>query len=315
VSIQQDVTFRSGPLHLAGTLTLPDGEGPWPGVLLIPGSGRVDRNENAKKLPIDALREIARYLAEQGVATLRYDKRGVGASEGNYYDTGFYDNVSDASSALAFLKSHERIRPDLTFLLGHSEGALIAIRLAGTGADVAGAILLAGTARPGDEVMQWQTMQVVNGMHGFNKWLIDLLHMDVQKKQAKQLDKIKHSTKNWYRAQLLMKFNAKWMREFLAYNPATDLPNIQVPVLSITGSKDIQVNPADLDRMGELVPAEFESHEVPNITHMLRAEPGEPTLSTYKDQVRQPVDGRILSLIAAWLREHVPAQVPAGNAA
>jgi len=312
MSTERDVRFRSGPFHLAGTLTLPDGEGPWPGVLLIPGSGQVDRNEDAKKLAIDAFREAAEYLAEHGIATLRYDKRGVGASEGDFYDTGFFDNVADASSALIFLNSHEKIQPDRTFLLGHSEGALIATRLAGTGADVAGIILLAGTARPGEEVMKWQAQQVIKGMHGFSKGLIDLLHIDVQKKVAKQLDKIKRSTKNSYRKQLVARVNAKWMREFLAYDPAADLPNIHVPVLAITGSKDIQVNPADLERMAELVPAEFEAHELPDITHMLRAESGEPTMSTYKNQVLQPVDSRIFSIITKWVAAHVPARVSAG---
>jgi pimeloyl-ACP methyl ester carboxylesterase len=311
VSTQQDVEFQSRPFRLAGTLALPDGEGSWPGVLLIPGSGQVDRDENAKRLAIDILRQVAAYLADRGVATLRYDKRGIGASEGEHYDTGFFDHVADASAALAYLKSREEVRPDLTFVLGHSEGALIATRMAGTGAEVAGAILLSGSARPGEEVLLWQTQQVVNGMHGLNKWLIDLFHVDVLKRQAAQLDKIKRSTKNSYRIQLA-KINAKWMREFLAYDPAADMPNIHVPVLAITGSKDIQVDPADLDRMAELIPAEFEKHEVPDITHMLRAEPGEPSISTYKQQVRQPVDSRILTLIAAWLREHVPADVSTG---
>jgi pimeloyl-ACP methyl ester carboxylesterase len=312
VSIERAVKFQSGRLDLAGTLSLPDGEGPWPGVLLIPGSGQVDRNENARKLPIDAFREAAEYLAEHGIATLRYDKRGVGASEGDFYDTGFYDNVADAFSALAFLRSQGEIRPDLAFLLGHSEGALIATRLAGTGADVAGIILLAGPARPGEEVLKWQAQQAIKGMHGFSKGLINLLHIDVQKRMAKQLDKIKRSTKNSYRKQLVARVNAKWMREFMAYDPATDLPNIHVPVLAITGSKDIQVNPADLERMAELVPDEIEVHEVPDVTHLLRAEPGEPTLSTYKDQVLRPVDSRIFTIVTTWMQAHLPARVPAG---
>lgn len=63
------------------------------------------------------------------------------------------------------------------------------------------------------------------------------------------------------------------------------------------------VDPADLSRMAELVP---------DVTHLLRAEPGEPSISTYKAQVQQPVDGRILNLIIAWLKEHVPAPVIAG---
>src|SRR5271157_4921972 len=137
--IERDVTFASGSLHLAGTLLLPASDGQWPAVLLIPGSGQVDRNENATKLRINAFRDIAVHLSEQGIATLRYDKRGVGASEGNFWDTGFFDNVTDAGAALGWLEAQRDIRPDQLFLLGHSESAITAARLAATGAGIAGA--------------------------------------------------------------------------------------------------------------------------------------------------------------------------------
>lgn len=309
MAIEQDVTFYSGLQSIAGTLVLPESQGTFPGVLLIPGSGQVDRNENARKLAINAFRDIAMDLAQKGFATLRYDKRGVGESQGDFWETGFYDNVSDASTALHFFKFNEYIQPDHVFMLGHSEGAVIATRLAATGSDVAGAILLSGTAQSGQDVMLWQGEKVAKGMRGLNGFLIKALHIDVQKAQRKQLEKIKQSTKDWYRVQLIAKVNAKWMREFLAYNPADDLPKIRVPVLAITGSKDIQVNPADLERMAALVNSEFEKHEVPNVTHLLRTESGEPTLSTYRQQVLQPVDERVLNFISDWLKRHIGEQL------
>jgi len=307
MTTERDVVIASGSLHLAGTLRLPDSDRRCPAVLLIPGSGQVDRNENAAKLPINAFRDIAVHLSEQGIATLRYDKRGVGASEGDFYETGFFDNVTDAAAALSCLKSQEEIRLDKVFLLGHSEGAMIATRLAAVGADVAGVILLAGPAQNGEDLLLWQAVQVMRGMHGLNKWIIDLFHIDVRKAEQKQLNKIKRSKKNWYRLQLIAKLNAKWLREFMAYNPADDLPKILVPVLAITGTKDIQVDPADLGRMAELVRTEFESQAVPNLTHILRMEPGEPTLSTYKQQITQPVDQQVLQIVSEWLRKKTAA--------
>jgi pimeloyl-ACP methyl ester carboxylesterase len=303
--IEQEVRFTSGAFHLAGTIATPDRNGPFPGVLLIAGSGQVDRNENYKKFQINAFREIANYLAEHGIATLRYDKRGAGASEGNYWETGFFDNVSDASSALKYLKAQKQIRSEAVFLLGHSEGALIATRLAAEGADVAGVGLLSGTAQSGEDVLKWQAQQVVRGMRGLIKWLIKLLHINVAKAQKKQIDKIKRSSKDWYRTQLIVKINAKWMREFISYNPAEDLPRIRVPVLAITGSKDIQVDPQDLKRMSEIMQTDFEYYELPDVSHILRTEEGEPTLSTYKKQVKRPIDSRILSLTLEWLRQQI----------
>lgn len=283
---------------------LPNQSDSFPGVVLVPGSGQVDRNENAKKLPINAFREIATDLAGKGIATLRYDKRGVGKSQGDFWSTGFYDNVSDASAALRFLKSHEHIRSDQVFMLGHSEGAVITIRLGAMGAEFTGAILLAGTAQPGEDVMLWQGEKAVKSMRGLNGFLINALHIDVRKAQRKQFEKIRRSTKDWYRIQLIAKLNAKWMREFLEYNPADDLPKIQVPVLAITGSKDIQVDPSDLERMAALVKSEFEWHEIPDVTHILRVEAGEATLSTYRRQVQQPVDERVLNIVSDWLQRH-----------
>jgi pimeloyl-ACP methyl ester carboxylesterase len=155
-------------------------------------------------------------------------------------------------------------------------------------------------------MLLWQAEQVVPGMRGFNKWLIGVLHIDLRKAQLKQFAKIRRSKKDVYR-QLHVKLNAKWLREFLDYNPADELKNIQVPVLAITGSKDIQVNPADLDRMAELVKGDFEGHELPDLTHMLRTDAGQPTINTYPEQVRRPVDARLLTLISEWLhRQLVP---------
>ncbi len=305
--IEREIGFESAGLRLKGTLALPSGEGPFPGVLLVSGSGQVDRDENHKSLRLNVFPEIARHLAEHGIATLRYDKRGVGASEGDFWTTGFYDNVSDASSALGFLQEQDVIFPGRAFVCGHSEGALIATRLAAEGADVAGIVLLSGTAQPGELVIKWQAGKVVKGMRGPMKWMIKLLRIDVIKAQQKQIDKIRRSSRDWYRTQIIAKVNAKWMREFLAYDPSEDLPRIPVPVLAITGSKDIQVDPQDLRRMSELVRENFEWHEVTDVSHILRSEEGEPSVSTYKKQARKPVDARVLQLISDWLTRQVGA--------
>jgi pimeloyl-ACP methyl ester carboxylesterase len=100
---------------------------------------------------------------------------------------------------------------------------------------------------------------------------------------------------------LLAKVNAKWMREFLAYNPADDFPQITVPVLAITGSKDIQVDPDDLPAMKDIVTSPFEYHILPDVSHLLRLEKGEASISSYKKMVQQPLDNRIPEIILTWL--------------
>ena len=303
--IAKDIHFTSGTIQIEGTILSPNSDAKFPAVLLIPGSGQVDRDENHKKIRINAFREIAEFLVKYNIATLRYDKRGVGASGGNYWETGFHDNASDGLAAIDYLKTHGNIQPNRIFLLGHSEGALIATKLAGEIIDVAGIILLAGAAESGEEILKWQALQVAKGSKGINKWLIKLLRINVAKAQQKQLDKIKKSTKDYYRVQLIAKLNAKWFREFLAYKPARDLPKIKIPVLAITGSKDIQVDPEDLKQMAEIVQAPFESHIVSDMNHILRREDGEASIAHYKKLAKQPIDGRILQLILTWLQNNI----------
>lgn len=301
----EEVGFQSADYRLMGTIAFPEEGETFPGVLLVPGSGQVDRDENHKKLHINAFADIANYLNKYNIASFRYDKRGVGSSQGNYWETGFYDNVSDATSALTFFKEQEKIIANEVFVLGHSEGALITTKLAADGAKIAGAILIAGAAQRGEDVLRHQARQIAKSMKGFQKRLMKLLRIDIVKAQQKQLDKIKRSKKDYYRVQLIAKMNAKWMREFIAYNPTDDLQKIRVPVLAITGSKDIQVNPDDLERMSGLISSDFEYHKVPNMTHILRVETGEPTLSTYKKQVLKPMDTQVLQLTLEWLQKQI----------
>lgn len=303
--VEQEVEIAVGDFKFSAAITLPQAEGKFPGVLLIPGTGQVDRNENAPGYPINVFKEIAHFLAENGIASLRYDKRGVGKSGGDYWSTGFWDNIADVSSVLSYFKDYESVDPDRVFLLGHSEGSIIASRLAGTGSDAAGIILLAGSCQKGEEVLKWQSRQIVKGFTVFNAWLVKTFHIDVAKAQQKQIDKIKSSNKDWFRVQLVAKMNAKWMREFLEYNPADDFPAIRCPILAITGSKDIQVDPADLKTMAELVKTDFESYELPDITHMLRSDKGKPSLSTYKRQMSVPMDAQILEIILEWLKKRL----------
>ena len=302
---ESEIRFKSGEIELAGTIAMPDGAGPYPAVLFICGSGKIDRNENHKKMPLNVFYDISHFLAGKGIASLRYDKRGVGQSGGDFLSSGFNDNAGDAKAALQFMKKQKDMLPGKIFLLGHSEGAFLSCKLAGEASGAAGAILLAGGAVSGEAVLKWQALQVVKGMKGLNAWIIKTFRVDVAKAQQKQLDIIKQSKKDWFRIQLA-KINAKWFREFMAYDPsAADLQRITVPVLAITGSKDIQVNPADLERMAQMIKAPFEYHLIPDMTHALRLEQGEASVSKYAEEIKKPVELALLEMILSWLKKQI----------
>jgi uncharacterized protein len=301
---EREIRFKSGEIELAGTIAIPSGSGPFPAVLFICGSGQIDRNENHKKMHLNVFYDISHYLAENGIASLRYDKRGVGQSSGDYMASGFNDNAADAKAALQFMKQQKDMIPEKIFLLGHSEGAFLSCKLAGEGAGAAGIILLAGGAVSGEAVLKWQALKVAGGLKGLNGWIIKTFHIDVAKAQQKQLDKIKRSKKDWYTLQFVIKINAKWFREFMAYDPSADLQRISVPVLAISGSRDIQVDPGDLERMARLVKAPFEPHLIQGMTHLLRVGEGAAEISKYREEIKKPVEPKVTEIVLDWLKRH-----------
>ena len=295
------IDFISQNESLKGTLSLPNTSQPAPVVLLLPGSGKTDRDDNTKQIAINLFPPIVKILSDLGFATIRYDKRGVGESEGKYFETGFDDLFEDAKSGLVFIKTRKEIDPSKVFVLGHSEGALIALRLA-AGGYVAGAALLAGSAKTGEETIIWQSSQVAKSLQGFSAFVIKLFRIDVVKSVQKNLTAIKKTNKD----SLLMqgrRVNAKWMREFLAYDPVMDLSKTKVPLLVITGSNDIQVDPEDVPRMAELALGDTETHVLDGLSHLFRKDPERSGLRSYKKQSKTPVDQSLMDTLMLWFEK------------
>lgn len=294
------VTFRSGEAQLVGTLTTPAAGTSRSVALLISGSGPIDRDSNMKRMSIDVMAQVAEHLAQSGIGSFRYDKRGVGESSGDFLTAGLRDNIVDAQAAIDALRTRPELEGSVMFVVGHSEGAVIATELASADTSLAGAVLLAGTASSGEAVLRWQAKQVGETLPRPVKVLLRVLRQDVARTQAKRLEQIRSSTQDTIRIQMV-KINAKWMREFMAHDPSVSLAKIAIPILALTGSKDLQVNPADVERIGELVTGECSAHVVDDVTHLLRSESGPATVRTYKKQVKRPVEHRVLVQTSEWI--------------
>jgi hypothetical protein len=147
-----EVRFDSGAITLGGTLVIPEGAGPFPVAVLISGSGQQDRDESI--MGHKPFLVLADWLAHQGIATLRYDDRGVGESGGNPAGATSADFAQDALAAVVFLADDERF--SAIGVIGHSEGGLIAPMVAAQ-ADLAFTVLLAGPGVPGSDVLAKQT--------------------------------------------------------------------------------------------------------------------------------------------------------------
>ncbi|MGW4239410.1 alpha/beta hydrolase family protein [Streptomyces sp. NPDC004749] len=280
---------------LAGTLTLPTGPGPHPAVLLLHGSGPLDRDGNTRKVPVNLGPPLAEALAAAGIATLRYDRRGVGATPGTWRASGFTDNYQDAATALRALAAHPAVRPEAVGVVGHSEGALHAMALAARH-EVRAAVLLAGYARTGEEALRWQARSIAEGLPA----PVRLLRGPLGALGNRALARVRKTRTDVARIAGLP-VNARWMRENLAHDTRDDLVAIHAPVLAVTGAKDIQVDPADLDEIHRLVPGSTEVHRLPDLTHVLRPDPGHHTLRSYRRLLRDPVDPGVLALVTTWL--------------
>ena len=298
---ETDVTFPSAGLTLAGTLATPDGPGPFPAALLLAGSGPLDRDGNHKRMRLNVSHDLAVLLARAGWASLRFDKRGVGESEGDYLSAGFYDELADTEAAREWLLAQDGIGP--VVVIGHSVGASYAVEHAGRSAHIAGAVLLAVTAKTGEETLRWQARQIGDNLvPGPVKALMRLFGTDVLKQQDSAIAKLKATTSDTARIQL-SKVNARWMREFIAYDPLPALRATAVPLLAITGSKDVQVDPADLATVAETAP-HAAVLEVPDVDHILRFDAAEVSNPRhYGRQAKQPIDPRVTDTVLGWLAD------------
>jgi pimeloyl-ACP methyl ester carboxylesterase len=299
-----NITFDADGCPLAGTFTAV--ARPVAAALLITGSGRTNRDSDVRlpgglKLRGGITRACAEALAAAGVSTMRYDKRGVGASGGDILRIGMAQRLADARSGLDWLAGR---CPDLPLIaLGHSEGTYYAAQLAAQNGGVAGVVLLSGSAWPGGDVLTYQTEQLADRIPASARLILRLMRTDVVRSQRKNLAKIMSSSADVIRVQGT-RVNARWIRDFVRYDPALALAGVTVPVLAITGGHDLQVPPADVEAMGRLVRGPFEGHVVGDLSHLLRPDPGSAGPRGYRRQARQPVSPEVLGMISAWVRRN-----------
>ena len=295
VTTERLVVTTGDGIQLVGDLTSPESAGPHPATLILNGSGPLDRDSNMPEQKLDVSNALASALVAHGVASLRYDKRGVGESGGDYLRTGFDQETSDAEAALAVLRDLPGIARERLTVIGHSAGATIAIRLASTHAWLAGVVLLSASAQRGEDVMRWQSDRIAASMRG----LARLRRRRFLESQARIRGLLLASDGDIISVEG-SELPARWLREFMAYDPAQDVPAVRCPILAVTGSSDVQVDPDDVERMRALVRVPFDAETPATLTHLLRRHTGRPGLDSYPEQLSQPVDAGLLETVASW---------------
>jgi hypothetical protein len=310
--------FESAGLNLSGTLTLPENAPPnLPIVLMIHGSGPTDRDENGGGLEINLFRDVAYRLAEDGFASFRYDKRGVATSEGVFTDATMQDLLDDATAAIDYLVAERQVDKSQIYLLGHSEGGILAPILAQQN-QFAGLLLLAGSYHPLDWILIEQTKLIFDASGLTAEETADRVFRTVQ-----FTDFVKSSSGGWSDFTFEMikeqvpeltepEFEAQkrgmsleWYREHFAHDPGQAIKNISIPVLIIQGDKDLQVPREEATRLGNALTQSGNNRVqvqiLDDLNHLMRFHPDAPSIQ-YR-HLDDPVDPRVLSIISKWILE------------
>ena len=233
---------RSG---LYGTLTLPETPNPVRAALILAGSGPTDRNGNNPAGSNDSLKLLAHGLAAEGIASLRVDKRGVGASAGaatREDDLRIDTYVTDAVTWLEVLRGE--LAQSRLFVIGHSEGALIGT-LAARRADVAGLVLLAGAGESADRIIarQLAAAGVPQGLQTESGRIAERL------RSGQPVTDVPNDLLSLYRPSV-----QNYLMSWLSLDPAAELARVRGAVLILQGTTDLQILPDDARRLASARP-------------------------------------------------------------
>lgn len=291
---------------------------PWAAAVFLHGSGPQDRNENSPRAPLNVFNTIAADLAAAGVASLRYDKRGVGESTGEPLSASVHDFAADAREAVRFLRRTHETADLPVFAVGHSEGTTIALMLGGEDPRIAGLILLCPAITPMEEILRRQAASVQEA--------IDRLPPDQRRAsgipdgfdQRRTTEEMIAAVRAAPPDQPAITFMnqqlpVRWFRSHFDLDYASLVGGLRCPVLSIGGAKDTQLPGSDAEAIAAALQGaggDATGVVVPDLTHLLRRTAGDGGVQEYGQLIQQPIDPGLRAMIVQWLEQHRPDDPP-----
>jgi len=326
---EEQVTYKNekANITLAGTLTYPKEGNSFPVVILISGSGALDRDETV--FGHRPFLIIADYLTRRGIEVLRVDDRGIGGTSGNYLESTINDFASDVISGINFLKKRKEINERMIGLIGHSEGGIIAPLVASLTSDVAFLVLMAGPGVLLEEILYKQaeligraeklSEELISQETSLQKELFSIIKEEKNNDKAKlKLEKVVSGALEKMKSQNLPIFSqgsidaqinfmiSPWFRDFLSYDPREALRNVKCPILAINGEKDLQVpfkeNLETIKKeLKERGNKNYKVRELPNLNHLFQTtQTG--AISEYSN-IEETISPVALKLIGDWILE------------
>jgi pimeloyl-ACP methyl ester carboxylesterase len=332
---EEEITFSNNEVTLAGTLTLPEKSGKHPAVIMITGSGPLNRDEEC--FGMKPFRMIADHFTRNGIAVLRYDSRGVGGSTGNTYQSTTADFAFDVIAAIRCLKARDDISHAQIGLCGHSEGGIIAPLVASQSNDVAFVICISGIGGTGGEITLAQSDWIsradgvpeaaIEELLRLDRLLLELVRKGASETELKAglLKKARLSITTMrgesgpdhsdietavesHAKCMLGLHTSPWFRYFIDYDPKPALVKVKCPVLLLFGGLDFQV-PEKLNRPAMIEALERGGNQdytvkiFPEANHLyVRANTGSP--SEYDNLAKEFVPG-FLDGMSDWILERV----------
>ena len=330
--ISEDVTFENtkDKVVLAGTFTKPQGNGQFPSVVLISGSGPQNRDEEL--MGHKPFLVLSDYLTRNGIAVLRFDDRGSFASTGNFSSATSFDFANDVEAAVQYLQTRKDVNQKKIGLIGHSEGGLIAPIIATKNKNVNFIVLMAGPGIKGSDILllQQQLIGRANGVkeediqktYNLNKSIFKLVdeiantdtlkvkitnYLTSKSKELAGMDVPEGKTINEMIDIQLKQLLTPWMLNFLRYNPTPVLEKVKCSVLAINGSKDLQVpSEANLKAIEKALTKsgnkDFSTKELANLNHLFQeCKTGSP--NEYAS-IEQTISPSALETISNWIKKH-----------
>ncbi|GHT87600.1 alpha/beta hydrolase [Bacteroidia bacterium] len=259
VAQEENIVLNTPTGAIYGTLYLPEMQATSSVVLLIAGSGPTDRNGNQPMMQNNSLKMLAKGLGQQGIASLRFDKRGIGESQaagGKEEDLRFDHYIEDVRLWIDLLAKDTRFSS--VTVAGHSEGSLIGLMASENNAQVQSFISIAGSALPADEIIQEQ-------LENQPQQVKDMVFPILEKlKQGEQVSDVSPALYSLFRPSV-QPYMISWMK----YHPQTEIKKLDIPVLIIQGTNDIQISVNHADLLANANP-KAEKKLIESMNHVLK---------------------------------------------
>lgn len=289
-----EVETKHGRMY--GELLAPEGEGPFPVMLIIPGSGPTDRNGNAPGMENNGLKMLAEELASNGIASVRYDKRGAGKNKVEHIseeEITFDVFVEDAVDWIELLKGDERFSG--VGVIGHSQGSLEGM-LAAKESDIDMFVSVSGPGRAADLILEEQLGNQLSG-----DLLAESRKILRQMASGQQVDEMSEAMRQFFRPSV-QPFMISWM----AYDPQEEISELEIPVLIVNGDNDIQIPESEAQLLQEACP-EAELRIIKGMNHVLKEAGGDrdSNIATYADPSLPLAEG-FSEAVVSFIRQHQP---------